>query len=346
MPEFKFKIISQSSNEWSGYLQKSLVYDFYHTFFYHHLDTTGDPVMLIGETSKDFLALPFIIRRIKGSEYLDATSVYGYCGPIASKPIDEFSSSLIAFFKKEMIRFFNEKNIISVFSRLHPLIEQSNVFKNMGEITDLNKTVSIDLTKPPEEQRRAYRKSLKSELNQLRRAGFTVEEATTDEEIDCFISIYKATMDNLGASERYYFSREYFHSFIKNKEFEAKLLLAKFQGKIVAGAIFTIVSQIMQYHLAGTKEDFVRQAPMKLILDEARLLANDLNLQYLHLGGGVGGGDNDSLFRFKSGFSKNFHQFSIWKMIVDPEKYDLLVREKGLENSDDTFFPLYRLAEN
>lgn len=45
----------------------------------------------------------------------------------------------------------------------------------------------------------------------------------------------------------------------------------------------------MQYHLAGTTEGYIRQAPMKLILDEARLLGNELGLEYLYLGGGVEG---------------------------------------------------------
>jgi hypothetical protein len=98
----------------------------------------------------------------------------------------------------------------------------------------------------------------------------------------------------------------------------------------------------MQYHLAGTTEKYIKETPMKLILDEARLLANQLNLDYLHLGGGVGGSDEDSLFRFKSGFSDKRGFYNIWKMVVDDEKYEKLVNELNVDTNSD-FFPLYRV---
>jgi hypothetical protein len=77
---------------------------------------------------------------------------------------------------------------------------------------------------------------------------------------------------------------------------------------------------------------------MKLILDEARLLGNQTTAKSLHLGGGVGGSDEDSLFRFKSGFSKDFKEFSVWKFIVNEEIYEDLSKDKVCTD----FFPLYR----
>src|SRR5690606_4841118 len=136
------------------------------------------------------------------------------------------------------------------------------------------------------------------------------------------------TMDRVNASSYYYFSREYFHRFVNNKAFETRLLVSKHQGKIIAGAIFTITKKIMQYHLAGTISEYITLTPMKLILDEARLLGDQLGVEHLHLGGGVGGSDDDTLFRFKSGFSKNFKQFYVWKYIVNEEKYNQLVAAK------------------
>ena len=201
--------------------------------------------------------------------------------------------------------------------------------------------VAIDLKITPEEQKKQYRKSNKSELNQLRRKGYEVVEAETDAEIDAFITIYHETMTRVEASKSYFFDREYFYNFLKNKCFKNRLLLAKYDGKICAGAIFTITNKIMQYHLAGTTEEFIKDTPMKLILDEARLLGNSLNLEYLHLGGGVGGSDEDSLFRFKSGFSDYRCEYKIWRMIVDTKTYNELV-ELSKADKTSTFFPLYR----
>ena len=97
----------------------------------------------------------------------------------------------------------------------------------------------------------------------------------------------------------------------------------------------------MQYHLAGTSKEFLKDTPMKLLLDEARLIGNEIGLDYLHLGGGVGGSDEDSLFRFKSGFSSYRCQFKTWQYIVEPDAYNILVSQRT-KNKDSSFFPLYR----
>ncbi|MEP2058219.1 MAG: hypothetical protein ABJJ05_10465, partial [Maribacter litoralis] len=68
---------------------------------------------------------------------------------------------------------------------------------------------------------------------------------------------------------------------------------------------------------------------------------------YLNLGGGRGGSNEDSLFRFKSGFSKEFKNFKLWKYIVNHEVYDKLTTDHlnkfpGVDKNDISFFPKYR----
>jgi hypothetical protein len=61
------------------------------------------------------------------------------------------------------------------------------------------------------------------------------------------------------------------------------------------------------------------------------------------LGGGVGGSDDDSLFRFKSGFSDSHFVFRIWKFIANESIYSELVEnKKKLKELNNNFFPLYR----
>ena len=83
-------------------------------------------------------------------------------------------------------------------------------------------------------------------------------------------------------------------------------------------------------------------SPMKLIIDEARLFGMSIKLKYLHLGGGVGG-VNDSLFYFKSGFSKNYHQFKVWREIINEDVYIHLTKDRFKESSKSSYFPLYRI---
>lgn len=341
---FKIEVIKTGDIRWLEVIKKAKLTDFYHTSVYHQLDNQYDSCLFCISEDNYFIALPIVIRSIDESGYNDFTSVYGYPGPIYSHDYNQLPNSLVVHFKEEFTKFCVEQRIVSGFMRLNPLIDQKELMQELGNVVDLNKTISIDLTQSIEEQRKPFRKSLKSELNQLRRKGFSVSVATDQVEIDEFIAIYYETMDRVEAETAYYFSKDYFHNFLTNSEFSTKLLVCKQDGIITAGAIFTLTAKVMQYHLAGTKEAYIKETPMKLILDEARLLGTELGMTDLHLGGGVGGSDDDSLFRFKSGFSKNFKQFSIWKAIFNPEKYQELVKEKNLKEVNSNFFPLYRFT--
>jgi lipid II:glycine glycyltransferase (peptidoglycan interpeptide bridge formation enzyme) len=188
-----------------------------------------------------------------------------------------------------------------------------------------------------------YRKSNKSEINQLRKSGFTIKKADHAEEIKKFGDIYEITMRRVNAPAHYFFDLDYFNNFLSATDFNYMLLLAYCNNEIAAGAIFTIVNNIMQYHLAGTAETYLKKAPMKLVIDEARLLANSKKLTYLHLGGGVGGSDDDSLFKFKSGFSNLNYVFKVWKWIIDEEKYVAITKIKcSGKEINSNFFPQYR----
>lgn len=344
----EFNVYNVNSKEWGETIKKSYLYDFHHTSCFHEIEIQQheSPVLLVAYSQSEHICFPLIIKSIPETNLFDATSVYGYCGPVASKPFNELAPELIDFFKNGFIDYCNQNKIISVFSRLHALIPQRDFFQNFGEVIDLNKTVAIDLTMSLDEQRKAFRKSNKSEINQLKgKKGYVFHQVDTkdDKSIREFVTIYHETMKRVEAKPYYFFDFNYFKQLLNNPCFECDLLIVLKDDTMAAGAIFTRTNSIMQYHLAGTKEAFIQDTPMKLILDEARKIGKEKGLKYLHLGGGVGGSDEDSLFRFKSGFSKNFFQFSVWNLIVNQEEYDKLVKEKDVKQEDyPNFFPLYR----
>jgi len=340
----KTLIIDVHDDKWDAVISQCKAYDFYHTRSYHTLEVERDgdeAVLFVSFLEHVFIAIPLIIREIEGTHYFDCTSVYGYAGPVSNEEVCDISEALMERFRIDLLEYFRKENIVSAFSRLHPLIETQVVFNDFGIIRDVNKTIAININLTPEEQRKQYRKSNKSEINQLRKKkGYTIKKAETDEEITAFVTIYNETMERVNADNYYFFEANYFRKILDNPNYEAVLLLALKNDTITAGAIFTITNKLMQYHLAGTATPFINDTPMKLILDEARLLANSLQLNFLHLGGGVGGNDNDSLFKFKAGFSKMYFQFSTWQYIVNPEKYNELVIKNGVLESE--YFPLYR----
>lgn len=336
------KAISNSEGKvWKSLLADFNSVDFYHTHTYNQLDKTGQPLLLLFEKDSFKILMSIVMRQIPGSEHNDVTSVYGYAGPVSN--IINLPVAILRDFQLSLDSFFIQNKVIAAFSRLHPLIDyQENIFSGYGDIVALNKTVSIDLTQDKEIQRQQFDKSLKNRLNKLRKSGVKVKYVTTIDELREFVSIYIETMERLEASKMYFFDLEYFQNLLNAKDFKSFILIAIYENEILAGSFFTVYGDIMQYHLSGTKTKFLKMAPMKLLLDEARLIANEMELKHFHLGGGVGG-INDSLFEFKAAFSKTYHQFKIWKKIINPEVYNELVKNRfGNSIPTSDYFPLYR----
>ena len=83
------------------------------------------------------------------------------------------------------------------------------------------------------------------------------------------------------------------------------------------------------------------------MLDQVRRDAADLGLERFHLGGGVGG-RNDTLFRFKAGFSDGRGESALGHAILRPDDYrrlSLLHQERAAAEGlavNDAYFPRYR----
>lgn len=331
-------------SKWNHLIFRCQEYDFYHCHSYCALEQYGKSFLFtVTDDRGDFIAFPLVIRPIPGTGYNDCTSVYGYPGPVSNKMPDALSPELIRYFQVSLLSFFEEEKIISAFSRLHPLLDQESFLSPLGEVKPLNKTVAIDLTLAPELQRQQFNRTNKRHLNRLRRTGYTAKRSCNEADIDAFTAIYNETMHRVNATDAYFFDDGYFHRFLHMEDIPAFLMLAYKDNEITAGAIFTVTNHIMQYHLSGTKATHLPATPMKLIIDEARLLGTEMGLKYLHLGGGVGGSDTDTLYRFKASFSDYTVTYKVWRMIVNEPVYKELVgiraREKSLVH---TWFPLYR----
>tara|TARA_R110002050_G_scaffold296426_1_gene456399 strand:- start:46737 stop:48509 length:1773 start_codon:yes stop_codon:yes gene_type:complete len=335
------KLITEEE-QWNDVISEIGYYDFYHTYDYHKSSKSeGETPTLLKYRHNDVLiALPLLVRDIPNTNYKDATSVYGYGGPISKGVNNNFDNTT---FVDQITKYFKSNSIISIFSRLNPYMRQQCVIlKDFGNIISQGKIVNIDLSLTLDEQRALYRSRLKTHINKARRSC-SIRRASSIEDIKTYIEIYHENMDRVKAKKIYYFSCSYFENLIKSKDFKTEILLAidNESGEIIAGSMFIITNSIVQYHLSGSKNDFLHLTPTKLLIDEMRLIANDEGYKFFNLGGGIGGSDHDSLFDFKSSFSKDFKDFNLWNVIIDQGVYDNLVASKGINTNSD-YFPLYR----
>lgn len=166
-------------------------------------------------------------------------------------------------------------------------------------------------------------------------------------DLEDFIALYHENMERVNANDEYFFGKKYFLDLLNSSDFETELLLAIHNktGKVAGGSMFTKKGSFVQYHLSGTNERYLDLNPVKLLIDEMRLIGVRENFSYFNLGGGVGSRE-DGLFYFKTGFSKESIPFKVWKYTVNPKIYENLVRQRNdIPYYNDTlaYFPRYRV---
>jgi hypothetical protein len=352
-------IKSDDADNWKRILHKAYQFDFYHTLEYHRISEKkgkGKPILFSYEDDVFCIALPLLLRSIhhdglslpSTEELFDVTSVYGYGGPIFSHKV--MPSEFIKKFSTSLIDILRGMNVVSLFSRLHPLILIDPFFDNYFTRKVIGQTVSLDLTIPKEDKRVRYRTDHRQGIRRLKKAGFSCIEDTELMYLDDFVRIYHETMSRVDAHPLYFFDKSYFESLLKDMNGMMHLFVCKHDEKVACTGVFSLCNGIVQYHLSGSCSQFRKYAPMKLLIDFVRDWGNEHHAHTFHLGGGVGSKE-DSLLDFKSGFSNRRHEYSVWEKILMPEEYRLLCEKKIEENrtnnaakNRDYYFPLYRFG--
>ena len=340
-------LTTSNADRWDETLEEIGEYDFFHLAAFHKLcemSGEGSPVMPVYREDDHIMAFPLLIRDIElqgnSTGLKDATSVPGLAGPIASSqtPVD-----VINKFHQELQDYFEQNNIVAVYSRLNPLFNQPELLEGYGEVVEIGITQSIDLTPPPEDQYMRYRRSHKYEIKRLKDKGFICDRSGV-EYLDDFIRIYYETMKRLGAEEGYFHDKSYFEYIMREMPDISHLFICR-DGENVASAVLCMHCKgIIQLFLAGTTADYIRLSPSKLMYNTVREWGNEIGARVLHMGGSIGG-RKDSLYEFKMGFGAQENVYSTWRHIADQKAYEYLcdiAEQQAGEEQNTSYFPKYR----
>lgn len=136
-------------------------------------------------------------------------------------------------------------------------------------------------------------------------AGVTVKSYDPDTYLETFYNMYMATMDRVGAEEHWNFPFKWFQVF--NRFVKPQLLMAELKGELEAGCLVVYSQQypVAYYYLAGTFNKFPSLGVNHMLVLAACDFVKAIGIRYLYLGGGLSGSEDDGLFIFKSGFSKD-----------------------------------------
>ena len=226
-------------------------------------------------------------------------------------------NSLISSF----ISACSQNNIISAFIRFHPLINNYlKNWQNFGQLVQHGETVFVNLSKSIEDIYKDFRKMHRQHLSKLKEQNFYVEINNFSSLNKC-IEIYNRSMARFNAPKFYFFSDKYYNELID--QFRDNIHLCTVHNadkKIVSFCFFFEINGIVQAHLAATEEEYLVKSPSKLCFYEMiKFFKNRSNI-YFHLGGGRGG-SKDSLYFFKSGFSKDNTLFYTCRVVTDINNY-------------------------
>lgn len=348
-----FVLDTGDSLAWKRYISFIPDADIYFTPEYCRIyeeNGEGEARMFVYTEGDSIICYPFLLRRIDGMHCVqaagirgplfDITTPYGYGGPMTNVTDPEAKAGLFERFSSAFQTYCREHRIVSEFVRFHPVLKNYADYLAVNP-TYLRNTICVDLTEEEEAIARRYKTENRNRIRRANREGVTIRPAADPECLEHFMKLYISTMDKNNAYAYYYFSESFFRNTVQWLKGNIELLEVHFQDKVIASCLFMHYNKFVHYHLLGSDKEYLKYAPINLLIHEAVRWAKSRGYEYLHLGGGYTG--NDSLYRFKQSFNVDHSlDYYIGKQIHLPEIYDKLAETIGSEIEDKDYFPIYR----
>jgi serine/alanine adding enzyme len=259
----------------------------------------------------------YIKRPVKFNNniYYDLITPYGYSGYYYKK-IETFNE-FIPLFRKEA----KDKNFVVEVVRQNPYLD-ANIEISNYKLLKTQDVYGIQIDNfdnffkkvLPSKKRNMYNKGIKN--------NFSFELIKLSEKIldTKFREIYESTMDKLKASKYYYFNDMYYRSLEKINDIY--LALAYNKDNILIGSIIIFkYNNYLHYHLSGNDNSSNCISDYILINVVKEIGENKIFI----LGGG---GNSESLSRFKRKLSNISFKYNIYKNIINNEIYEKLLDKK------------------
>lgn len=331
--------------KWDDIVKSIANYDVYYLSGYvmaFQIHGDGNPQLLYYEADGLKAIYVYMKRKTAIKGYYDSVTPYGYGGVLFD---GDTSEQNLQTFWKAYVEKMKEEGIVDNFVRYHPVLANAIPMKQISTVIDLGKTVAFSLAS----EEVIWNNIISKNRNMIRKAeknGIEIRHGKGMKLFKDFKRIYNATMEKDHAEEYYFFGDAFYESIDRDLHDNYEMFYAVLNGEIIAMSIMLFANDKMHYHLSGSMIEYRNLAPSNLLLYRAALWGSEQGYKVLHLGGGVGSGE-DSLYKFKAAFNRNTdYQFSIGKEIFDQVKYDELVTNRESRdinfNKESNYFPIYR----
>lgn len=288
----------------------------------------------------------FIKREIpcsKAEEKLyDIITPYGYGGPIIKSSKKGRKKELVSQFQQAFSNYCQKENIISEFIRFHPILKNSEDFKEFYETVYMRDTTGTTLKDYEDPVASEFSKSARKAVRKALKAGVEYRIIVNPKSLDAFKEIYYATMKRIQAESYYYFDEKYFSNCLKYFSDRIVLIEAVYEGQTIGAELHFVSDRSLHTHLSGTIENTNHLSPVYIMTYAAAVWGKENGIDLIHAGGGLTNSPEDTLYLFKKKFGQNTnYQFHIGKKVWNPEIYNRLCQEVGVD-SEEVFFPAYR----
>lgn len=283
---------------------------------------------------------PYLRRDIAdpNSEQYDIVSPYGYGGICPQDSAD------IANFRGKFLKASRERGLVAEFIRTNPLdYDEYAVDAINPDSVSRHTTFGVGFDVDPNEYFTDAEGRHRTAVRKAEKSGLEVIKHPITASLDpgsAFRTLYRNTMERVGASSRLKLDTNYFermcgvgeeHGFIAE--------VVDTEGAVVASSVFLTHDIRVHYHLSGTTPEGQKLGATNLLIDW--IVRNHLQPKgILHLGGGVSA--NDGLEKFKRSISNRNLQVHLCRTVVNHEAYDSLCRTADVNPDFDGYFPAYR----
>lgn len=281
----------------------------------------------------DLIALyPYLINSINelgfnlNRPYFDIQGVYGYNGVLTNSSDQSFLSAFFKYFDEYCV----EKNIVTEFLRLNPLIQNHFVDRANFDIIYDRDNVNINLLSE-EIFEVEYEYSVRKNIRKAVKSGLTFKWILGNEinssDLNSFLEIYNHTMSRNNADEFYYFNQDFFRDISYNLKDKTLFVFVLYEDKIISCELVLLGSEIAYSFLGGTISEYYQYRPNDFLKHETIVLLKKLGFSSFLLGGGP-----DGVFKYKKTFSKNgVIPFYIGREIHNKEIYEEVVSQWALK---------------
>ena len=321
----KFDFISADDRlQWFKWIDRAKCTDIYYNPDYCKLFDkieNGKSYIYVSEVDNCIFLYPFCMRNIDFdhrldflADFKDITSHYGYGGPFTRF----YGDTDYEFIKKaisHLDQILADKKVISEFCRFHPLLDNASIMESYYNVLYSNKTVVVDLQEDLDTIWKNFRRNHRMDIKNAEEHGVEVHFANNEYSIDTLHFLYKKTMHDVCADEYYKFNKSFFSETIKSLPGNCIISIAQLNGCDIGAALFLFGSEYCYAKFLGWDRNFKYLSPSKLIFWTAVKYFKNKGLSKMMLGGGCSGSDQDSLFLFKSGFSKLRYKYFLSKRV-------------------------------